>query len=289
MGDEPGGQALLLGKSKIQRFFSCYQRHTQGRLQANWVRLPIPPPRHLICTSPGSLATDCNPVRSEGGTHGVLQLVPPVRTVCCLLSDNSRVQVSGVTPYAILLPMTRVHLPLNAQGSRALVMRNLTEHDTALDALEIKTKYMLALINRIHMEVDFEDLLALAPLAGGATQGAANTRAEVLRTALLEHMDGVGTIYVDGEHLAAETSVSSTLTAIPAATEINSCITLVNGLLAAVIAHGDSSGKHFHNDTGAGGTGATMTNNPPTTLGHLITDLNELKIAIQTHMSAGAV
>lgn len=155
------------------------------------------------------------------------------------------------------------------------------------DAMVIKTKYLHALINGVHMEADLEGVVSLTPLAGGALQSAANARANALKTAMIAHMAGVGTVFVDGEHLAADTGNSATLAAIAAATDLPTCITLINGLSDASIAHGDESGVHFHDDMTE--AGASITNDPPTTLAHCITDLNDLRQIFLDHFDLGSV
>ncbi len=163
--------------------------------------------------------------------------------------------------------------------------------DTArLDALEIRAKWIYAVLKpTIHMEADTEGVLALTPFVGTELQAAADARAEALRTALGLHMAGVGTNLVDGEHKAAETAVASTLAAIPAAIDFGTCTTLTLGLLNAIIAHGNSAGKHFKDDTTSGGTGAAITTNPPTTLAELLTDLNDIRQAMLNHMVAASI
>lgn len=156
-------------------------------------------------------------------------------------------------------------------------------------ALKIKTQYMHALIDGVHMGTDAGGLDALVALAGGATQAQANARAEALRTAILAHMTSVGTITAVGEHKAADTGNHDTLAAIAALTPsslLAACITLVNGLNAAIVAHGDQSGVHFHDDATA--AASTITTDPPTTLAHCITDLNDLLTTYSDHLALGS-
>jgi hypothetical protein len=155
--------------------------------------------------------------------------------------------------------------------------------------LDIKTKYEEAQINRIHMEADAADLaslIALTVLGGAASQAQANARANALQALMgTNHMLGVGTILVDGEHLAADTALATTLLAIPLAVDIGTCQTLTQGLNTAIIGHGNSSGVHFHDDTGVNGSGFTPTNATADTLAKQRVDLDQIRQAMLNHFS----
>src|SRR5438445_11934388 len=176
-----------------------------------------------------------------------------------------------------------------------VVTKGVTVGDQAhefgvIKELSLKARYAVAAVARVHMEVDYEGLLdlpALSEVADEVTQAEANTRANALRTALAAHMAGVGTPFVDGEHLAADTTLRTTLLAIPAASTLNTCITLVNGINTASVAHGNSSGVHFHDD--AAEVSATITTVPPTTLARCIKDLNDLRQTLLNHFSLGSL
>lgn len=156
----------------------------------------------------------------------------------------------------------------------------LVAHAASIAALEVKQKYLLAGYDRVHMLAD-TDLAATAALAGDALQAAANTRANLLKASAIAHAAEEGSVTVDGAHLAADAGNSATLTAVADASDLATCITLVDALLVFVTAHGNQAGVHFHADATA--AALTMTHTPPTTLAHCITDLNELLAGLQAH------
>lgn len=148
-------------------------------------------------------------------------------------------------------------VPLVDDDVQDEVIVNLNEHATALDTASVKSKYLLAGYNRVHMAADSEGLDALVALTGGATQAQANARAEALRAAMLAHMDGVGTTSADGEHLASDPINRATLAAVPALTSgsnATACATLVVALNAALNKHATQPGVHFHDGVSTIGT-----------------------------------
>lgn len=157
---------------------------------------------------------------------------------------------------------------------------------TDLAVLVLKSKYQAALINGVHMKAD-TGVAALVALAGGATQGAANTRANALKAAFAVHAANVGIATSDGSHKAADTGNAATLALVADASNLATSITLVNALLAATVAHGTQAGVHFHDDATFHAT--TITTDPPTTLAHVITDLNDLLTAWATHFALASV
>jgi hypothetical protein len=176
-----------------------------------------------------------------------------------------------------------------------------TGDTAATTALQVKTKYLDAVTGAAyHMEIDLEGtaIAALAAFAGGAGAPSAGeltamyARVNLLQTAMLAHMAGVGTRLVDGEHKAAETTVATTLTAVAAASSVATACTLAIALGVAVIAHGDSSGKHFHDDTTSdSGSGYTATSDLAAgnaTADKCRIELNALRLAMATHFSNGA-
>jgi hypothetical protein len=195
--------------------------------------------------------------------------------------------------------MTRVNLPPLAINNRAALDAKLAEHDGALDALEgnrdnfnTAVKYLYAKATpTIHMEIDLQGLTDLVDLGGSDSQALVSARANALKAAWNLHLAGAGSLTVDGEHKTADATnvVVAADAATTGGTALSSCITLVNALLASVIAHGDETDVHFLDDTGSGGTGASITTDPPTTKAHCITDLNDLKLAMSTHMAAGSI
>lgn len=165
----------------------------------------------------------------------------------------------------------------NSTGTLALT------GDVTVNELEIQ--YARALIAGPHMQVNLRGLDLLTPFSGSENQTQADTRAEALRTAMIAHMAGVGTSSVNGEHLAADSVQSGILSGIPPATNLGTCIALINGLHAADIAHGGSSGVHFHEDFTE--ETDTITVNPPVTLGNCLTDLNDLLTDFLAHFGRG--
>ncbi len=195
-----------------------------------------------------------------------------------------------LTPSGVLVavggqPVDSVQFLEDVVDSVTTLETAATTADSDITALEVKSKYTLALVNRKHMKVDTA-LVGVAALVA-EDQTATDERAEAIRTALLAHMASVGTYLVDGSHLAADTALAATLAAVPAATNLATCIVLVNALLVAANSHGDSSGVHFHDDATLGAL--TITTDPPTTLAQCRTDLNDILAALQTHFALGSV
>lgn len=151
--------------------------------------------------------------------------------------------------------------------------------------VDARLQYLSARAVGTHAAVDADHhgLLDLADVAGGATQAVANTRANLLKAAMIEHMASVASETVQGAHKAADNGNSATLAAVAAASNLATSITLVNALLVAINEHGDEAGVHFHNDADA--AGATITTDPPTTLAHVIADLNDLLDAFNAHFA----
>lgn len=160
---------------------------------------------------------------------------------------------------------------------------------TASSALTIATaallrgRYSVAWLTAAHMAIDSTTLAGLSALAGGSIQALANARANVLKAAVIFHFASVGSSLVDGGHKAAGNS--ATLAAIAPATDLTTCITLINGLLAALAAHGAASGVHFNNDAVL--SAVAITTDPPATLPHCVTDLNDLLAAMVAHFALG--
>jgi hypothetical protein len=166
---------------------------------------------------------------------------------------------------------------------------NLTGYAMTVDpvALLVGPKYLLALESpNVHMLINKQGLDALTALPGGTVQGTVNLRVNTLKAAWNAHLSNVGSYSADGQHKATDAAHA---VATADATNLATCITLINDLLAAIIAHGDETGIHFSDDTGAGGTGATITVDPPVTLANCVTDANDLLTAMQTHMGLGNV
>lgn len=176
------------------------------------------------------------------------------------------------------------HLLIDGTGGEVALLR--TQVEQAFVTVEIQTRYLLARDSGIHMAIDDEGLSTLAalPTDGSVTQAVANARAEVLRATMISHMGNVGTPLVDGEHLHSDTVNSAVLAAIPTLTPsslLAACITLVNGLQAANVVHGNAADIHFHNDAAA--VASTMTTNPPVTLANVVVDLNDIKTNFLAH------
>lgn len=174
------------------------------------------------------------------------------------------------------------------QGDVTTLQSDMTAVQTDAAAALLRARWLVAnAAVTVHLEADDEGLVALAALTGAETQNQANTRAEALRTAMLAHMAGVGTRFIDGEHKAADTGNAATLAAVPAATALPSCIVLVNALHAADNAHGGQAGVHFLNDSAE--SAATITVDPPVTLANCITDLNDLRQSFINHFNKGSL
>lgn len=186
-------------------------------------------------------------------------------------------QVTGIIQLSPGLASDVVTLPTTTTADNPGALTDVT-------ALQIKTKYMNAVVSTVHMKAD-TGFAGLSALAGGATQAQCNAQANAIQTALAAHMNSVGTILADGCCLAADPTHRATLIAIPVASSLPTCITLISGILAAIVGHGNAAGVHFHNDTGTSGSGATMAPNPAVTLADCVTDLNSLLVNLQTHVA----
>lgn len=136
----------------------------------------------------------------------------------------------------------------------------------------------------VHMHVDLEGLLAFANLATNADNATQNARCAVLKSAWNAHVAGVGTIAANGEHLAAD-ATNTIADATP--TNTSTRITWIAHAKAAIIGHGNQSGVHFTSDTGSGGTGFTLTTDPPVTDVDCANDLNDVLTAMKTHFNLG--
>ena len=152
--------------------------------------------------------------------------------------------------------------------------------DAAATAL---VNYTQALSNAVH---DNATAFSLAALAGTETQAVTDTQLNAIKASLVAHMASVGTISTAGAHKAADTGNSATLAAIADATDLASSITLVEGILAAIKAHGNQSGVHFHDDATA--VALTMTTATPTTLAQVRVDANDVRTGIAAHYARSA-
>lgn len=248
-------------------------RETTRSTGTGAIALRGPEPGHQALGVVGDGATCTFRIRERNGRHW--EDVTGVYTAAT--QSLTRVTVHGSSNGGNLVDF--------AEGIKDVTLLYLPQ-SVAVAALEVKSKYLLAGYSRVHMLAD-TDIAALAALAGDALQAAANTRANALKASAVAHAAEVGTVTVDGAHLAADTTNSATLAAVAAASDLATCITLVNALLGFVNDHGDQSGVHFNNDATA--AALTMTHTPPTTLAHCITDLNEILAGMQAHYALASV
>ncbi len=161
---------------------------------------------------------------------------------------------------------------------------NLRDLLTEFRKPAVRSKYNLAVSQPyVHMDRD-TDFLSLSPLnlLVGSTQDQANVRANSMQLLALSHAGDVGTLEEDGDHLAADLVASGTLAVVPVASSLPTCITLINALFAWHLAHAIEAGVHFTDDVAVAGN--MITHNPPTTLAHCVTDLNDLRGFIQGHV-----
>lgn len=203
---------------------------------------------------------------------------------------TSRQRVLTFGPGAVAVPLAQDEMDrIGGFIDEQLTSGNLTGYSVEDDniANNRRTRYLYALGGAaVHMQINQENVPALPVLPGTATQAQANARANALKVAWNAHVARVGTFAADGPHKTAD---ATNVIAAADASGLASCITLINALLAAVIGHGNQATVHFANDTGAGGTGAAITTDPPTTLAHCITDLNDLRTAFMTHFQLSAL
>lgn len=154
-----------------------------------------------------------------------------------------------------------------------------------LAPITLKSKYMLALINKVHMELDLHtELSGLTPLASDADLATAGSHLTPLIDALNDHFGDYGaSAFTDAPHLANDTTSGSGL-----GTDVSS---LENQILrcaecaVAIVAHGDEVGVHFNDDTTSSGTGYTLPVIPPVTQANVNTCVNSLIAAVLTHNS----
>ncbi len=174
-----------------------------------------------------------------------------------------------------------------------------------LDALRINIKWTVAAATivtstvpdsgYVHMMIDDQlgALLALTPLGGGATQDDVDARLNVLKALQLDHYQGVGSLFVDGEHLDVDTVNFATLSAIADAADLGTAITLINGTGSAtgvIVNHGwldSDAGHHFHDDQSTGGRFFVLPVDPPVTLADCIVDTNAILASLIVHFGNG--
>ena len=184
------------------------------------------------------------------------------------------------------------------QGGRPLTPTSLLREIVA--AVQIQAKWAIAaatLVNQdvpddgyAHMMIDDNSpaLLALMPLGGGATQDEVDTRINLFKVLQIDHYQGVGSIFVDGEHVEVDTVNYALLEGTPDATDLASCITLINATKTAIIDHGwgDSNvGHHFHDDQTIGGRYFVLPVDPPVALADCITDTNAILASLVEHFT----
>lgn len=163
--------------------------------------------------------------------------------------------------------------------------KDIADNATAITANAVATSYANARAAGVHMTPATHGVAALSPLGGTDAQSLVDARANALKAALLAHMASVGSKTAEGEHLAAEGAIATTLTAVPAGSGLATTQTLTNALVTAFNAHGDSSGVHFHDDSTV--AGFTPSNADADTKAKQITNLNELRAAMATHFALG--
>lgn len=197
------------------------------------------------------------------------------------MSTTSYIQAANLSPEEKLV--------LEAIRTDVLGVAGTDEGTTA--ALAIKVKYMDAVATAadFHMAAD-TGLLGLSALTGGANAAAQSALANAMRTAMDAHMLSIGTRLAVGKHLITDAALEATLAAVPAGSSTATNCTLTIALDAAFIAHGNSSGVHFHDDSTAAGYSVTsnlLAGNA--TDANCLTELNALLAAMKVHFANGAV
>lgn len=203
------------------------------------------------------------------------------------MSSSNTEFLTPVTGAEVTLETTRIVVDFPEGGMNDERSMTLAELAIALGLTTqaVTNKYLTALSGTaVHMKKNV-GTATLVALAGGALQADANARANALKGYAATHAASVGSQSVDGAHLAADGAAAVTLAAIPAASTLGTCITLINGLFAWHQAHAIQSGTHFHDDTAPAGN--TLTVDPPVTLANCITDLNDLVTMMQAHFARG--
>lgn len=170
-----------------------------------------------------------------------------------------------------------------------------------LAELMVKSKYLLAATTYqdgsgcVHMladPVDIAVLTAMAPFDDAATQPQVDARLNAAKASFLDHCEGVGTIYVDGEHLGVDTYNLAAIAAVPDATDLASAITLINAFKLAIVDHGwgdTEDGHHFHDDVTTGGRYFALTVDPPVTLDDCWADTNDIVAGLLVHYRQASV
>jgi hypothetical protein len=147
-----------------------------------------------------------------------------------------------------------------------------------------------------HMATDnnLDSLVALIPLSISASQDQVNEFMNQLRGWEIGHCYQVGSLTVDGAHIAVDSFDADALEATPQATDSSSCITLINNMATAIVTHGwtdtDNLGQHFHDDQTpqgggdiSGGRFFVLPVAPPVTLADQISDANAIQQSMIIH------
>lgn len=203
------------------------------------------------------------------------------------MSSSNTEFLTPVTGAEVTLETTRIVVDFPEGGINDERSMTLAELAVALgvSGQALINKYQTALTgSAVHMKKNI-GTATLTALAGDALQADANARANALKAEAATHAASVGSQSADGAHKAADTTVAATLAAIPAASSLETCITLINGLFVWHQAHATQSGTHFHNDSAPAGN--TLTVDPPVTLANCIADLNDLVTMMQAHFARG--
>lgn len=163
------------------------------------------------------------------------------------------------------------------------VRNNATDIET--DPAALKTKYLVAVNEKVHM--DSAPLVLLPDLVSGDLLATAIAQYLTIAQAWNTHFaDGGGSATKDADHKTADSINLVPVSPLVTLSDLESILVLA---AAAVVGHGNQSTVHFHDDTGTSGTGFTMTNASPTTQAQCNADINDLKHAYNVHVGLASL
>lgn len=157
---------------------------------------------------------------------------------------------------------------------------------SALDKLGLLTKYTLAAVERVHMDADA--VIVLPDLLAGDLLATAGAQYTTIKAAMVAHFaDGGASPTVDADHKIADAVSGAGLG--NAVDTLPHLITRIGEAKAAIIAHGNQAGVHFHDDAGTSGTGFTLSVDPPVTQADCNADINDIKHALNVHFGLASL
>jgi hypothetical protein len=156
------------------------------------------------------------------------------------------------------------------------------------NALHIKTKYILAVVNRVHMNADQDLIVEYGPVPDDASLPNVCDRLNDLVESQTEHGSSVGTISVDGSHQVSDADGLSTLsglTDLPLDTILDDVFVRIHALDDYRYAHASATvgsvHVHFTDDVELNNGELTVTAEADTA--DAILNVNELRMMFINH------